>query len=131
MTLTVHDLSVDAVRRMERFDLAEAKNEPSSPIGNFDFHGCVCGVGSFTGTPPWELHTGGDELLHILAGSVELTVLEAEGSVTRRLVAGDLAIVPSGCWHRNVAEQGVTLLFMTPKDGNRHSFRDPRDGGND
>jgi hypothetical protein len=58
------DLSAAAVCEMSRVDLATVTEEPASAIGNFDFHGCICGVASFVGTPPWELHIGGDELLH-------------------------------------------------------------------
>jgi mannose-6-phosphate isomerase-like protein (cupin superfamily) len=121
----VHDLSPDAVSKMVRVDLASATEEPPSPIGSFDFHGCVCGVGSFVGRPPWELHPAGDELLHILAGECQLTVREERGEMTRTLHPGDLVIVPSGCWHTNDAPGGVTMLFMTPREGNRHSWQDP------
>jgi uncharacterized cupin superfamily protein len=107
-------------------DLATVSEEPPSPIGTFAFHDCTVGVGSFSGRPPWELHTGGDELLHILAGESELTVLEEGGPVTRSLRTGDLAVVPQNCWHSNNAPEGVAMLYMTPSAGNRHSFDDPR-----
>jgi mannose-6-phosphate isomerase-like protein (cupin superfamily) len=123
--LVVHDLSADAVARMARVNLAELTEQPPSPIGHFDFHGCLCGVASFVGSPPWELHTTGDELLHVLAGESRLVVRNAEGESMRVLRAGDLAIVPRGCWHRNDAADGVTMLFMTPKNGNSHSWDDP------
>jgi mannose-6-phosphate isomerase-like protein (cupin superfamily) len=71
------------------------------------------------------LHTTGDELLHVLAGETHVTVREPTGEVTRTLRAGDLAIVPRGCWHRSDAPDGVTLLFLTPADGNEHRFDDP------
>jgi mannose-6-phosphate isomerase-like protein (cupin superfamily) len=121
----VHDLGPDAVSKMIPVDLASATEEPPSPIGNFDFHGCVCGVGSFVGRPPWELHPTGDELLHILAGECQLTLREERGEITRTLRTGDLVIVPRGCWHSNDAPGGVTMLFMTPRDSNRHSWQDP------
>lgn len=127
--MIVHDLSPDAVRTMIRVDLREATEEPPSPIGTFDFHGCTCGIGSFTGTPPWELHEAGDELLHVLAGECQLTLRENSGEVTRTLQTGDLVVVPQGCWHRNDAPAGVTMLFMTPRDGNQHSWDDPESGG--
>jgi mannose-6-phosphate isomerase-like protein (cupin superfamily) len=120
-----HDLSPDAVGKMIPVDLASTTGEPPSPIGTFDFHGCVCGVGSFRGRPPWELHTTGDELLHILAGECELTLREETAKITRTLRVGDLVIVPRGCWHNNEARSGVTMLFMTPRNGNRHSWQDP------
>jgi mannose-6-phosphate isomerase-like protein (cupin superfamily) len=110
---------------MTQTDLANASAPPDSPIERFEFHGCDCGVASFKGQPPWELHTAGDELLHILAGSTRLTVRGAGGEVVRQLHPGDLAVVPNGCWHRNYAPDGVTLLFMTPRAGTEHSWDDP------
>jgi hypothetical protein len=78
-----HDLSPESVDHMVRVDLATVTEEPPSPIGYFDFHDCICGIGSFVGRPPWQLHTGGDELLHILSGECRLTVRE-EGTETTR-----------------------------------------------
>ena len=128
--MIVHDLSPAAVDKMIPVDLASATEEPPSPIGTFDFHDCVCGVGSFVGRPPWELHPAGDELLHILAGECRLTVRQERGEITRMLRTGDLVVVPRGCWHSNDAPSGVTMLYMTPRNGNRHSGQDPagRDG---
>jgi hypothetical protein len=59
----VHDLSPQAVKRMVCVDLANASEEPPGAIGTFEFHGCTCGVTSFSGRPPLELHKA-DELLH-------------------------------------------------------------------
>ena len=107
-------------------DLASLDREPESPIGTFDFHGCDCGVASFIGQPPWELHNGGDELLHVLAEETDLTLLWDGEEETRRLRQGDIAVVPKGCWHRNHAQAGVPLLYMTPREGGAHSWDDPR-----
>ena len=124
--MVVYDLSPEAVGRMVAVDLATVQEPPPSQIGPFDFHGCICGVASFSGQPPWELHTSGDELLQILAGDCELTVL-VDGTEDRRsLHQGDLVLVPQGCWHRNHARKAVTMLFMPPREGGRHSWDDPR-----
>jgi mannose-6-phosphate isomerase-like protein (cupin superfamily) len=117
----VHDLSPDAVSKMVPVDLSNASEEPPSPIGYFDFHDCMCGVGSFVGRPPWELHPAGDELLYILAGECELTVRSNTQEIARTLRTGDLVIVPQHCWHNNDAPKGVTMFFMTPREGNQHS----------
>jgi mannose-6-phosphate isomerase-like protein (cupin superfamily) len=124
----VHDLSPDAVAKMVSVDLENATEEPSSPIGYFDFHDCVCGIGSFVGRPPWELHPAGDELLHILAGESRLIVREGGSEIARTLRTGDLVIVPRDCWHSNFAPTGVTMLFMTPRADNMHSWEDPSRG---
>jgi mannose-6-phosphate isomerase-like protein (cupin superfamily) len=122
----VYELNSAAVGRMTPVNLATLGGAPDSPIGEFDFHGCVCGVASFVGQPPWELHTIGDELIHVLAGETELTLISDGAEETRRLRQGDVTVVPEGCWHRNNARTGVTLLFMTPRDGGEHSWDDPR-----
>ena len=123
--MIVRNVGPEAVKLMTRVDLATVTEEPPSPIGYFDFHDCTCGVGSFVGSPPWELHTSGDELLHILSGASELTVRGEAGETTRLLESGDLVVVPKGSWHRNNASDGVTMLFMTPREGNQHSWEDP------
>jgi mannose-6-phosphate isomerase-like protein (cupin superfamily) len=121
----VYDLSPEAVSRMERFNLAELSREPDSPIGRFPFHGCQCGVASFVGRPPWEYHADGDELLLVLDGASELTVLEDGREDTRVISAGQIAIVPKAHWHVGEAAEGVTMLYMTPAEGNQHSWERP------
>ena len=125
--MDVYDLSAAAVGRMIPVNLATLNEEPDSPIGYFDFHGCMCGVASYVGQPPWEFHGGGDELLHVLAGACDLTILVDGAEETRSLHAGDVVLVPKGCWHRSRAANGVTLLFMTPQEGGKHSWSDPRE----
>ena len=124
--MNVYELSEDAIARMVPVDLATLDHEPESQIGHFDFHGCVCGVASFIGQPPWEFHGGGDELIHVLSGESELTLLANGAEESRLLRKGDVAIVPQGCWHRNRAVEGVTMLFMTPREGGQHSWTAPR-----
>jgi mannose-6-phosphate isomerase-like protein (cupin superfamily) len=123
--MLVHDLGPEAVASMTRVDLATVMEEPSSPIGLIALPGSICGIASFVGRPPWELHTAGDEVLHILSGECDLTVRDDTGETTRTLRAGDLTIVPQGCWHSNYAERGVTMMFITPREGGQHSFSDP------
>ncbi|HLX77550.1 MAG TPA: hypothetical protein VKR27_01600 [Acidimicrobiales bacterium] len=74
-----HDLNTDVVAAMAQIDLAVLGHEPENPIGQFSFHGCVGGVAAFRGKPPWEHHTSGDELLFVLSGESELTILEEGG----------------------------------------------------
>lgn len=94
--MTVHNLDHESVAKMIQLDLATVDREPESPIGDFSFHGCTGGVAAFKGRPPWEYHSQGDELLFILAGESELTILEKDGSSVWTLSAGNLAIVPEG-----------------------------------
>jgi mannose-6-phosphate isomerase-like protein (cupin superfamily) len=121
----VHNLDPESVAKMAQVDLATVTAEPESQIRSFKFHGCTGGVSAFRGRPPWELHRAGDELLLILAGQTSLTVLE-EGKATERLLSvGQLTIVPQGHWHSNNAPTGVTILWLTPTDGNEFSWDEP------
>lgn len=124
--MIVHDLSPDAVGRMPQVDLSALGREPDSPIGTFTFHRCIGGVAAFKGRPPWEHHTGGDELLYVLDGESDLTVLEGDVADTRTITRGQLVIVPQDSWHSNDSRDGVTFLYLTPRDGNEHSWEDPR-----
>jgi len=124
--MIVRDLNPELVGAFTQADLATLDHEPESPIGQFAFHDCICGVAAFSGKPPWEHHAAGDELLFVLAGESELTVLEDSGPVTRALAPGRLVIVPQGRWHSNNAPDGVTFLYLTPREGNEHSWDDPR-----
>jgi mannose-6-phosphate isomerase-like protein (cupin superfamily) len=123
--VTVHNLDQESVAKMIQLDLASLDREPESPIRNFSFHGCTGGVAAFKGRPPWEYHGQGDELLFILAGESELTVLENDSRSVWTLSAGHLVIVPMGHWHSNNAPGGVTMLWITPSEGNEHSWNEP------
>ena len=128
MPVTVHDLSPEAVRTMTQVDLSQVTTRPGSPIGEHQFHDCRFGIGSFVGCPHWERHNGGDELLLVLAGASNLSVLEDGEVHTRQIAAGSLVVVPQGHWHSNDAPDGVTMLYLTPRDGNEHSPTRPEVG---
>jgi mannose-6-phosphate isomerase-like protein (cupin superfamily) len=123
--MIVRDLGPDIIGALKRVDLATLSEAPPDPADSFEFNGCTCGLAAFVGSPPWEFHGDGDELIHVLSGQTRLTVREAGEDRVRTLGAGDLAVVPKGCWHRNDAPDGVTLFHMTPSQGNRHSWDDP------
>ena len=123
--VTVHNLDHDAVAKMIQSDLASLDREPESPIWDFSFHVCTGGVAAFIGRPPCEYHDQGDELLFILAGESELTVLEKDSRSTWNLSAGHLAIVPRDHWHSNNEPGGVTMLWITPREGNEHCWEEP------
>ena len=80
-------------------------------------------AGSFSGASPWERHGNGDELVHVLAGTAQLTILSDDGPETLASQAGMIAVVPQGLWHRFEAPDGVTLLTATPQP-TEHSFAD-------
>ena len=82
-------------------------------------------VGRYSGQPPWERHPQADELLHVLDGEVDVTVLTDDGPVQVTVRAGSIFVVPQGLWHRAVARVAVTLLSATPKPTEVSFAEDP------
>jgi len=86
-------------------------------------------AGSFEGESPWERHTKGDELVHVLAGETRLTLLTEDGPQELVMTSGMLTVVPQGTWHRFQAPDGVTVLTVTPQPTDHSTADDPREGG--
>jgi uncharacterized cupin superfamily protein len=86
-------------------------------------------AGSFEGESPWERHTKGDELVHVLAGETRITLLTDDGPQVLDMTAGMLTVVPQGCWHRFQAPGGVTVLTVTPQPTDHSMAEDPRKEG--
>jgi quercetin dioxygenase-like cupin family protein len=86
-------------------------------------------AGSFDGESPWERHTKGDELVHILAGETRLTLMTDDGPQVLVMSAGMLTVVPQGTWHRFHAPGGVTVLTVTPQPTDHSTAEDPREAG--
>lgn len=72
-------------------------------------------TGSFEGQSAWERHPNGDELVQIIGGETQLTILYENAPVVLEMKAGMVTIVPRGCWHQFKAPLGVTVLTMTPQ----------------
>jgi len=85
-------------------------------------------VGRFSGETPWERHPDADELLHVLDGATDITLLTADGARRVSVAAGSVFVVPRGLWHRQHAPAGVTLLAATPDHSEISSADDPRGG---
>jgi mannose-6-phosphate isomerase-like protein (cupin superfamily) len=83
-------------------------------------------AGSFSGETKWERHGRGDELVHVLDGAAELTIMTAGGPETVELRAGMLAVVPQGHWHRFRVPERVTVLTATPQPTEHTAADDPR-----
>jgi quercetin dioxygenase-like cupin family protein len=82
--------------------------------------GCFAGGGG-----PWELHPDADELLHVLEGTLDVTVLSGESADMVTVTAGCFVVVPRGHWHHVSARPTATLLAVSPRT--EVSFKDPRD----
>jgi mannose-6-phosphate isomerase-like protein (cupin superfamily) len=83
----------------------------------------------FRGTSPWELHPNEDELLYVIEGQMEVTLLVDDGETTVTLKPGCLFVVPKGTWHRQFAKETVTSWGVTATASDEISFADdPRRG---
>ncbi len=107
----------------------EATLAHGDPSRLFDeLNGCAMGAARFSGQPPWERHPAGDELVHVLAGEVEFSILAPEGPPEGRvriaLRAGSVLVVPRGLWHRSCPRGSASMFFVTPTDGSEHSWAD-------
>jgi len=91
-----------------------------------DYEGGLLWVGRWCRTSPWERHAAGDELLHVLEGVVELTVLTGEGPVSTTLRSGSVFVVPRGMWHRQSASAPVLQWGATPGVTEHSMADDPR-----
>lgn len=108
-----------------------------SPHDDMDKHhtslgslnGAAMVVASFQGQGCWERHPMGEELVHIVDGETELTVMTDDGPETMTMTKGQLLVVPPGVWHRFTAPDGVTLMAATPQPTDHYYAADPRDEG--
>ena len=98
---------------------ADAAVRPVAWLGDLQL-----GMMRFAGQTPWERHPGGDELLQVLDGAVDITVLTDDGPVEVPLEAGGIFVCPRGLWHRQRARPTVTLLFGTAVRTTEVSFAD-------
>lgn len=123
--MKAHDLRAAlAGTKLGRVTTAEEDAAAFHRLEGFD-DGAVY-VGRFSGETPWERHPGADELLYVLDGETELTLLADEGPVRVHVRAGSAFVVPRGLWHRQLAPGGVTLLAATPDDSEVSAADDPR-----
>jgi len=78
------------------------------------------------GTSPWERHPDTDELLFILEGRADVTILRDDGPVVTPVGAGSLIVVPRGLWHRHTLHGTVKELYLTPGRSEHSTAEDPR-----
>ena len=90
------------------------------------FNRCMVGTIRFSGRTPWERHPE-DELLYVVEGEVDVTVLLDEGAQETRVTEGSVFIVPKDRWHRQTPRPVVSLMFVTHAEGSEASWsEDPR-----
>jgi quercetin dioxygenase-like cupin family protein len=114
LDLVTHDLGrVGAALGELRISAETTEADASEAIRALgEFNGCTLGLVRFSGETPWERHAE-DELLHIIEGEVEVTILGAGTRVNGTARAGQALVVPRNCWHRQHARVTTTLLFVT------------------
>jgi quercetin dioxygenase-like cupin family protein len=85
-------------------------------------------VASYALSPTrWERHPGGNEMLYIVDGAVEVVTLTDAGPVTSFADKGSIFICPRGLWHRQIPRPFVSELSLTPGAGTEGSaLIDPR-----
>jgi mannose-6-phosphate isomerase-like protein (cupin superfamily) len=71
----------------------------------------------------WELHPAGDEVVHLLAGSLKLSLDSVEGRTVSDLEPGQMALVPQNTWHQHVSNSSGSVLFVTPMLGTEREQR--------
>jgi len=103
-------------------EMALARGDPSRIFA--ELNECAVGAVRFAAMPPWERHPAGDELLHVLDGELELSLLTPDGRIEVALRAGSVFVVPRGLWHRSSPRGAVSLLFVTPTRDGEHSWAD-------
>jgi mannose-6-phosphate isomerase-like protein (cupin superfamily) len=70
--------------------------------------------------PIWERHPGGDEILILLSGELEMVLETRTGTRKTRLKAGQTFVVPRNTWHRALVKKPGKLMFITPGAGTEH-----------
>ena len=78
-------------------------------------------ISRFSRHPKWEIHPRDDELLLVIDGEIEITLLLKSERPRNVLGPGMACIVPKGVWHSPVPLGTVTLLSMADYRGTRAS----------
>lgn len=90
---------------------------------------CTIGVCRYSTMPHWERHPDGDELLYVIDGALEITILSPDGPVDTVVSTNSLVVCPRGLWHLPRPRPHVSMLFATPGRGTEHSDEPPAHGG--
>jgi mannose-6-phosphate isomerase-like protein (cupin superfamily) len=87
---------------------------PGRPPKRID--GFTVGVAPVGGPAPHggEMHSDGDELLHLISGAITVTLELADGDQRIDLGAGDAFVVPQGVWHQIAVREPGQLVHITP-----------------
>ena len=78
----------------------------------------------WAGQSEWEVHHSGDEIVMVIAGTTEMSLLIDNEKVIHNMSAGELIVVPQSVWHRFNTPTEVKLLTVTPQP-TEHSVEQP------
>lgn len=113
--MTPHDLAT-ALGSLRELEFKQLASFNKGTVGIFQ---------TGAGVSPWERHPDDDELLHVLEGAVEITVVTPEGWRTASVTAGSIFIVPRGLWHRHTIKERLVELYVTPGETEHSMAADP------
>jgi len=65
----------------------------------------------------WEMHPGGDELVYLLSGAIDLVFQEKCGEHIIELRSRAASLIPRGVWHRATVHAPSDVLFITRGEG--------------
>ena len=91
-----------------------------------DFRDGALFAASFSGSSGWERHLKGDEIVQIIEGATRLDIVVDDEIESHQLQAGNLLVVPRGCWHQFVSKHGVKVMTATPQPTEHLHVDDPR-----
>jgi mannose-6-phosphate isomerase-like protein (cupin superfamily) len=105
-----------------------AREAASNPRGraNFDFgqlNDYQLGMGRYIGESPWERHRNGDELLYVLSGEVDITLLDDEGEERDTIRTGSFFVVPKDRWHQLDTPDGASIFYASPPEDGAERVR--------
>lgn len=127
---TVSDGGHACLSKVRRFDPREVArrlehDERFTVLGeHWSEHASMVGVIQISKDDPpdaWEQHDGGDELLVLLSGRVEMKLRQPDGQLaTHELSAGEALLIPAALAHSGRAlTPRAEVLFVTPRQGTR------------
>jgi quercetin dioxygenase-like cupin family protein len=123
--MKAHDLAT-ALAGVATGEVQTAEQDAAAFPRLASFNAGAVYVGRFAGETPWERHPDADELLYVLEGATDITLLTPDGAKRVSVAAGAVFVVPRGLWHRQVARPSVTLLAATPDHSEVSTAADPR-----
>ena len=123
--MKIHDLQL-ALDEVFRLATENPRGRANADFGTLNEY--ALGLGRYSGVSPWERHRNGDELLYVVDGEVQITLLSEAGTEERELIrTGRLVVVPQDRWHQLDASTGASILFASPPEsGAERTPDDPR-----